>query len=82
MDSSLLIKTKDGSLNSYPLEDVIEANLKFPKEDFPEALEALKKNKKAAWLNGNFFTGRLAQSAERKFDVFEVRGSSPLPPTV
>ena len=46
MDSSLLIKTKEGSLNSYPLEDVIEANLKFPKEDFPEALEALKKIKK------------------------------------
>jgi len=46
VDSSLLIKTKDGSLNSYPLEDVIEANLKFPKEDFPEASEALKKIKK------------------------------------
>lgn len=43
VDSSLLIKTEDGSLISCPLEDVIEANLKFPKEDFSEALKKIKK---------------------------------------
>jgi len=47
VNSALLIKSKDGLLTPYPLEDVIEAYLRFPDDDFSEALKKLKKKKSA-----------------------------------